>query len=422
MKKYLIISVILYFFVWFWLDILNYLNWPAELPKEFSQVYNAKEYISSTQYSKDKFFLKMLSSFTIWLIILFALIFTLFWKLDNFIWKIAKKRLIQWILFFVVLNIIFKIIDLPFAYYYYFIIEEKFWFNNMSLSIFIFDNLKIILLSSVLLAIYIWPLMQFSLKEKELKNKKMPKKYIFYLYSFLVWFITFMMIFWSSIIIPMFNDLKQIENIELKKEILKIAKKENIELEWIYIIDWSKRSSKANAFFTWFGPTKKIVLYDTLIKDFDKEEIIAVLYHEIGHYKLNHIIYNLLLLIFLLTFLFWLWLKYENHKNDLVTGKIFFKNNSVQIWMLNILILLLPLFIIFPILNNSISRYYEYQADNYSIEKYNPEAMKSALIKLSKKTKSNISPHFLYEIFYYSHPSILKRLKNIDNKKNLILK
>jgi STE24 endopeptidase len=419
MKKYLIISVIIYFFMWFWLDVLNYLNWSDELPKEISQVYNEKEYASTTEYIKDKFVLWMVANLVIWILLLLALIFDWFLKLDNLISKKIKKVLVQWVLFFIVLNIIYQIIDFPFSYYYNFVIEEKFWFNNMSLSIFILDSLKFILISSVFIWFYIGWFMKSYIKQKEfdVKKKKIPRKYIIYSYLFMVWFLTFIMVFWSSIIIPLFNELKPIKDWELKQEISEVAKKENIDLEWIYVIDWSKRSSKANAFFTWFWPTKKIVLYDTLINDFTKEEIIAVLYHEIWHYKLHHMIYNLIILLLILTLFFILWIKYENNKNDWISWKIFFKNNSIQIWILHMLIMSLPIFVIYWIWWNSISRHFEYQSDNYSIERYNPEAMKNALIRLSKTTKSNVSPHPLYEIFYYSHPSILKRLKNINKKK-----
>jgi len=398
------------YFIWLWLDLLNYYNWSNELPEKLSHIYNEKEYLETMKYNKTKFSFWIISGLFMGIITLLALVFWWFWKLDKFVRKKVKTPVKQWILFFIILGLISTILNIPFSYYYTFVIEENFWFNKTDFSTFILDILKWTWIEILMTVIVFWILLKI--------YEKYWKKFIIIAGGFLVFFQIFMAMFSTSIFLPMFNELKPLENWELKQEIEKIAKNEWVKVEWIYTIDASKRSTKANAFFSGLWETKKIILYDNLIKDFKKDEIISVLYHEIWHNKLHHIWYWLAFWILELFLMLYLILVISNSKK--VAKAMWTEQTSLWIWIVAFWMLTIPISLVSSLLGNSMSRHFEYQADNYSIERYNPEAMKNALIRLSKTTKSNVSPHPLYEIFYYSHPSILKRLENIDKFKKSV--
>ena len=175
------------------------------------------------------------------------------------------------------------------------------------------------------------------------------------------------------------------------------------------------RSTKANAYFSGFWPKKRIVLYDTLLKDLTEEELVAVLAHEIGHYKKKHIIWNFIfsgiqsLIIFYILWLV-LW-------NDVFSLAMWSENNSFVLSMLAFFTLFTPISMILWIFANIMSRKFEYQADEFCAKNNSAKELSNALIKLSKNNLSNLTPHPAYEFFYYSHPTVLKRLKALESKK-----
>jgi STE24 endopeptidase len=215
------------------------------------------------------------------------------------------------------------------------------------------------------------------------------------------------------LIVPIFNKQTPLEEGELRTQIEKFANKVWFKLDNIYVIDWSKRSSKANAYFSWFGPKKRIVLYDTLIKDLSVDELVWVLAHEIGHYKRKH---TLQMLAFgtaqtwLMLYILWLALNMSE-----ISIAMWASWASFAVWMVAFWILYTPISIIFWLLWNILSRKNEYEADYFAWVNHNPKDLKNALIKLSRNNLSNLRPHPLYEFFNYSHPTVLKRLKSLDN-------
>ena len=201
----------------------------------------------------------------------------------------------------------------------------------------------------------------------------------------------------------------------LRKAIEKFALRVWFKLDNIYVIDGSKRSSKANAYFSGFGPKKRIVLYDTLIKDLTDSELVWVLAHEIWHYKKKHTLKMLVLWVaqtWLMLFILWIALELPQ-----ISFAMWATNPSFAVWIIAFWILYTPISMFFWVIWNMCSRKNEYQADEFAWINHDPKKLKNALIKLSRNNLSNLRPHWLYEFFNYSHPTVLKRLKHLDEIK-----
>lgn len=389
------------------LSYLNTLNWSEKLPAELKDIYDADKYKKSMNYEKTKYYFWLISGVFSFFVMYFVLVFWLFWVLYDFIATYSSNEIIITLYFFWVIVLIQTIINLPFSYYFTFVIEQKFWFNKMTKKLFFIDTLKSLLLSVIigwlLLSLVTW----IYLKTWDM----------FWIYTWIVItvFSVFMMMFYSSLIVPLFNKQVPLEKWALRNAIEKFATKVGFTLDNIYVIDWSKRSSKANAYFSWFGPKKRIVLYDTLIKDLTTAELVAVLAHEIGHYKKKHTIQMLAFGIFqtwLLLFILGIVLNVSD-----VSYALWASTASFAIWILAFGILYTPISIIFWLLWNILSRKNEYEADEFAWTNYRADKLKNALIKLSRNNLSNLRPHPAYEFFNYSHPTVLKRLKALDELK-----
>ncbi len=214
--------------------------------------------------------------------------------------------------------------------------------------------------------------------------------------------------FYTSLIVPLFNKLTPLPEGELKSAIEAFAVKINFPLDNILVIDGSKRSKKANAFFAGIGKRKKIVLYDTLIANHTIEELVAVLAHEVGHYKKNHIIWGYVLSVIQIVFTLWvLSLLLFNPAVSMALGGT---TLSVHLNLLAFGILFSPISSITGLLMNMYSRKNEFEADAYALETYDGRALANALKKLSVDSLSNLYPHPVYVFFHYSHPPLLKRL------------
>jgi len=229
-------------------------------------------------------------------------------------------------------------------------------------------------------------------------------------------FSVFMSMFYSNLIVPLFNKQTPLEEGELRTAINNFADKVGFKLDNIFVIDGSKRSTKANAYFTGLGAKKRIVLYDTLIKDLGTEEIVAVLAHEVGHNKKKHVIQGLLISLIqtgIVLFIFSLLIDNPNLSNALGV-----KNPNFHIGLIAFGILYSPVSFVLGIFMNVLSRKNEYQADRFAAEHYKPEALASALKKLSVNNLSNLTPHKAYVFFHYSHPTLLQRLAHLKSFEN----
>ena len=221
----------------------------------------------------------------------------------------------------------------------------------------------------------------------------------------------FMTMFYSNIIVPLFNKQTPLEDGELKIAIHNFANKAGFQLKNIFVIDGSKRSTKANAYFTGIGPKKRIVLYDTLINDLSTDEIVAVLAHEIGHYKKKHIITSLILGILQTGFLLFIFSLFVS--SPTLSQALGVDEPKFHIGLIAFGILYSPLSTITGILMNMLSRKNEYEADAFANSFGLGEHLISGLKKLTKNNLSNLTPHPAYVFFHYSHPTLLQRIKHI---------
>ncbi len=236
----------------------------------------------------------------------------------------------------------------------------------------------------------------------------------FWLYAWLViaFFTIFMNLFYSKLIVPLFNRQTPLEEGSLKRKIEQYARKVGFELRHIFVIDGSKRSTKANAYFSGFGREKRVTLYDTLINDLNEEEIVAVLAHEVGHYKRNHIIFNLVTSVLLTGFtLFVLSLFINNPEVSLAVGV---KTASFHAALIGFGILYSPISQLTGLAMNYLSRKFEYQADDYAKTTFAALPLISSLKKLSKNSLSNLTPHPAYVFMHYSHPPLISRIRNLQ--------
>jgi len=403
---YIIIGILLVDFVIDkYIDYLNAQHFNDEIPGELEDVYNHEEYSKSQAYKKENYRFSLLtSSFTMILTLCFF-IFKGFAWVDGFARGFSSNDISVALIFFGVIMIGSDILNTPFSYYHTFVIEEKFGFNKTSKKLFLVDKIKGWLLSAIIgggiLAIIIW----FYDKTGDL--------FWIYTWLFIGVFTIFMTMFYSSLIVPLFNKQTPLEEGTLKESIYAFSKKAGFTLNNIYVIDGSKRSTKANAYFSGFGAKKRIVLYDTLINDLTTNEIVAVLAHEIGHYKKKHVMVNMfvsLLLTGITLFVFSLLID-----NAILSEALSVKMPSFHIGLITFGILYSPISELTGILMNYLSRKFEYQADNYAKIKYNAEDLVSSLKKLSRNSLSNLTPHKANVFVHYSHPTLLQRVKNLTN-------
>ena len=295
------------------------------------------------------------------------------------------------------------ILTTPFSYYKTFIIEERFGFNKSTPKLFLADKLKgwlmTIIVGGGLLALVIW-FYQISGS-------------LFWVYAWIVFavFALVMNMFYAKLIVPLFNKQTPLEEGSLRNKIEQYAATVGFKLNNIFVIDGSKRSTKANAYFSGFGSEKRITLYDTLINDLEEDEIVAVLAHEVGHYKKNHIIVNLFASVILTGFTLWLLGIFIS--NSIFSEALGVAEPSFHIGLIAFGILYSPISGITDFLMSILSRKFEYQADNFAKNTYAGDPLISSLKKLSRNSLSNLTPHPLYVKLHYSHPTLLQRYRNL---------
>ncbi|RUA06519.1 MAG: M48 family peptidase, partial [Flavobacteriia bacterium] len=269
------------------IDYLNYKSFNDPIPEELSDVYDQEDYYRSQNYKKDNYKFSLISSTFSFVVTLAFFFLKGFAWVDEFARSFTDNEILVGLIFFGVIMLANEIISIPFSYYSTFVIEEKYGFNKMSKKLFITDKIKGLVLSAliggIILALIIW------------FYEQTGDRFWIYTWVLITVFTLFFTLFYSSLIVPLFNKQTPLEEGELRSEIESFARKAGFTLDNIYVIDGSKRSTKANAYFSGFGPKKRIVLYDTLIKDLNHKEIVGVLAHEIGHYKKKHVLINMLI-------------------------------------------------------------------------------------------------------------------------------
>ena len=385
--------------------ILNYKNFEKKLPNNVNDIYSKEEYLKSQQYKKENFRFELITSIFTYIIIIGVLLNGILGYLDSFLRTLTfENELSLSLLFFASIYLINDLLKTPFQLYRIFVIEEKYGFNKMKISIFIFDKIKGYFISIVIGVLLITPLLVFIMLY--------PTNFWIYFWVVISLFLIFINMFYTSLIVPLFNKLEVLEDGDLKEKLNSYSNKVGFALSNIFVIDGSKRSTKANAYFSGFGKNKKVVLYDTLIKNHTNDELVAVLAHEIGHYKLRHIISNMIFSILSTGLMLYIMSKflYNSEISYALGGNISFRHFEIFAF----LILYTPVDRFISIVMNIKSRNNEYEADNFAVQTYKKLPMISALKKLSRDNLSNLTPHPLYEFLNYSHPSLSKRLDAIE--------
>ena len=389
-------------------SVLEYLNEKSKnvpMSSVAAEIFNADEYAKSLEYGTAKYKVERLTSTLSTVVMLSAIILGWFAWLDEAIRERISNNLLVTVAFFGVLILAVMLANLPVSYYSTFVIEEKFGFNKTTKKLFVMDSIKQALLSIALglPVIYLIAWIYQSLESK------------FWLVGWLAVsaISLFMFIFGTRIFLPMFNKLKPLPEGELRSEVEAYCQSQGFPLSKLWEMDASKRSTKLNAFFSGMGKVKIIGLYDTLIEKLTTKETVAVLAHEVGHYKRKHVFTMFAfsnvqtLVIFVL-----LGLLLGNPNLSKALGS---DTPSFHLSMIAFFMLFTPVSTLLGLVNNSFSRYNEYQADQYSIDTYPGarEHMYTALKKLSVESLKNLNPHPWYVAVHYTHPPILERLANL---------
>jgi STE24 endopeptidase len=407
--EWLLAGIVAFILINFLVDsVLEYLNEKSKnvpMSPVAAEIFNADEYAKSLEYGTANYKVERLTSTLNTVVILSAIILGWFAWLDQAIRDRISNELLVTVVFSGVLILGVMIANLSVSYYSTFVIEEKFGFNKTTKKLFVADSIKQMLLSIALglPVIYLIAWIYQSLESK------------FWLVGWLA--VTaislFMFIFGTRIFLPIFNKLKPLREGELRSEVEAYCQSQGFPLSKLWEMDASKRSTKLNAFFSGMGKVKIIGLYDTLIEKLTTKETVAVLAHEVGHYKRKHVytmfafsnVQTLVIFVLLGSLL----------GNPNLSKALGSDEPSFHISMIAFFLLFTPVSTALGLINNSFSRYNEYQADQYSIDTY-PGArdhMYSAFKKLSVESLSNLNPHPWYVAVHYTHPPILDRLANL---------
>ena len=387
------------------LEYLNDKNWKESIPNDLEGFYDSNKYQKAKNYKIERGKISLLNSSISFVITLLMLFFFGFGLISEYAVSFSDSIIVQSCIFFMIFHLLTTFLGMPFSYYSTFFIEEKYGFNKTTLKTFIVDKIKGLFISSlfiiVLTSLAIVSIEYFS------------TGFWIWLWIGLSLFMVFLNMFYADLIVPIFNKLTPLENGELRSKIESYSKKVGYSLKNIFVIDGSKRSTKANAFFSGLGPRKTIALYDTLIEKHTDEELVSVLAHEVGHFKKKHILVSMFLTILqlgIMCYLFELCMNMEVIASSLGSSKMNF-----HIGIIAFSFLYSPIGLITGILMNILSRKNEYEADKFAKDTYNGNFLELALKKLSVDSLSNLYPHPLYVFVHYSHPPLLKRLDRLKD-------
>jgi len=388
-------------------DLLNFKRANSKLPEDLQGFFNQEKYSEAVKYQRVNTKFGLWSGLSSLVIMLIVLPFGLFGELDAYVRVHFSSVITQTLAFFGIIFIVNDIWNIPWQWYSTFKIEERFGFNKMTSTIFWKDKIKSYVLTAIIGGILL-SILVFLIT------------WIGQSFWWIFWIVIaiFMIganFFYTSWILPLFNKLVPLEDGSLREKIMSYGKSVEFPIQNIYVMDGSKRSAKANAFFSGFGKRKKIVLFDTLLEKNTEEELVAILAHEVGHYKKKHTISGLFsgilqtgAMLFIMSFMIF----NPELSKALGAAQLSFPVNFIAFG-----IIYTPISLILSLFSNFISRKHEYQADEFATITYNGNALQNALKKLSVDSLSNLKPHKLYVFFHYSHPPLLERLKAIDKLK-----
>ncbi|MFO7616338.1 MAG: M48 family metallopeptidase [Bacteroidales bacterium] len=386
------------------LDLFNLRRISPELPLEMEGRYDAGRYAQSQVYLREKTRFGLVVGAISTGVIIIAFLTGLFTWIDHLAWSISPHPVVASLIYFGLIGLAADLLGTPFTAYATFVIEQKYGFNTTTLRTFVLDKLKswllALLIGAPVLALITW------------------------LYTLLggwfwlaAWvtvtvFSLLMTFFYSSLIVPLFNKQTPLEEGSLREAIRRLSKEAGFVADKVFVIDGSRRSNKSNAYFTGFGKRRRIVLYDTLIRDLDQEGVVAVLAHEIGHYRRKHVIKGIVastLQTGAILFLFSLLVD-----QPLLATALNLAEPNFHTGMLVFGVLFSPVSLLLGILFNHFSRKQEFEADAFAAGLGLGQSLGIALITLAEKNLGNLTPHPAYVVVHYSHPPFLKRLERLN--------
>lgn len=390
------------------LDYLNIRNWTDKVPTMVSDVYSEEKYRKAKLYAVANYRVGQIISIISFILILVVLLNGGFGWLDTRIRSITDSPVVLAIIFFGILALVSDLISLPFSIYKTFVIEEKFGFNKTTVKTFILDKLKgyllMILIGSAVIAALV--------KVFELTGNN----FWWIAWMFLTVLMLLITMFFTSWLLPIFNKLTPLPDGELRSAIHQYSIENDFPLKDIYVMDGSRRSSKANAFFSGLGKKKKIVLYDTLINEHSTNELVAVLAHETGHFKLKHTRTGLIAGILQTGFMFYIFSIFQG--NEQLANALGASQTSLHLELLAFTLLYSPVSTVAGIFMQFISRKNEFEADAFAKKTFDGNELIRALKKLSSDNLSNLTPHPAYVFVHYSHPPLLQRLEALSDKQS----
>ena len=388
----------------YFLEFLNFSNRKKSLPKLIKSLFSEDSIQKQRNYQKDNFKFGMWTGIPLQIITILIIAFQILPQIDKFLRFHIESEFWISASFFGIILIANQVVSIPLSAYSTFVIEERHGFNKSSLKTFILDIVKSSILGLILFSLIFSLIFWF--------YSYAGNMFWLYTWAFLTAFSLFMSLFYSQLIVPLFNKQTALEEGDLKNSIADFCQKVGFKLKDIYIIDSSKRSSKTNAYFTGFGSKKRIVLYDNMLEKHTNDEILAVLAHEIGHYKKHHIIIDLFTSIFTSGIqLFLLGLLMNHPQLSRLLGN---EVSSFHFSLITFGLLFSFLGWILAPLSSNLSRKHEYEADKFAADNNLGKELKEALIKLNGDNLSNFNPHKLYVFFHYSHPTLIQRITRID--------
>ena len=397
-----IIGVILFEYVLsFVVRTLNIRSLDPNLPEEFSDTFDKEKYKKSQLYAKtNSSFDGIATTFSVALSLIF--IFSGFYNtIDLYARSFGLNEIFTGLCFFGLLTIVSDILALPFSLYRTFAIEEKYGFNKTTKATFFVDKVKQYLLMIAIGGPVLGAILYFFESAGDLGW--------LYVWLFITSFSIIMQPIFNNFIAPMFNKFTPLEDGPLKDKITQYLEKVNFPVKKLEVVDGSRRSAHSNAYFSGFGKSKRIALFDTLVEQLDDDEILAVIAHEVGHYKLKHIHSGIVLgslqtgiMFFILSFFI---------MNPNLFSVFYMENLSIYASLLFFSMLYAPISILLGVFFMMISRKNEFSADAYSSKTAGlPESLISGLKKMSKENLSNLTPHWLNVFLNYSHPPVLERI------------
>ncbi|MFC1770449.1 M48 family metallopeptidase [Candidatus Margulisiibacteriota bacterium] len=383
-------------------DILNLRHLLFQIPPEFYHFYDQTKYNRSQAYLKDNTVFSLIKDTIFTLIGISFILLGGFNALDILVRSFGFGYLVSGLFFVGILLLFLQFFGLPFEIYRTFVIEKKYGFNKTTVKTFIIDRIKLVVLGGIIGSFLLAGVLLFF-------NKLGANAwFVVWLFVFIVQLILYIIApIW---IMPLFNKFENLEDGELRQAVATYIKSQKYKIKGIYKMDGSKRSTKTNAFFTGFGRFRRIVLFDTLISKHSIPELIAVIGHEVGHYKKAHIYKLMVLSMLSLGLMLFIFSWFINNPYLFAAFKM--ENFSIYASLVFFGFLFTPIELLISFFSKVLSRKYEFEADYFAAATTkDPENMILALKKLSVENLSNLTPHPVKVFLEYSHPPVLERIE-----------